>query len=99
MRTPILGSGAVLIAVLATGAACQTSAPSSSPTPSPTATPLVAPSPSPSATPMPSARPPAPDPATIMDPEHANQRPPENPDNSAADTRDDQPPKATPSPR
>jgi hypothetical protein len=29
----------------------------------------------------------------IADPEHANQRPPKNADNSAADTRDDQPPK------
>jgi hypothetical protein len=28
-----------------------------------------------------------------MNPEHAAKRPPENPDNSAADTRDDQPPK------
>jgi hypothetical protein len=98
MRMPMLG-GAILVVVLTTGAACQTPAPSPSPTPSPTATPLVQPSSSPSATPTPSARPPAPDPATIMDPEHASQRPREHPDNSASDTRDDQPPKASASPR
>ncbi|MFD1613354.1 hypothetical protein ACFSCW_16245 [Sphingomonas tabacisoli] len=67
-------------------AAFQAPSPSPTPTPSPTATP------SPSASPTPSAHPPAPDPATLANTEHGSRQPDRNPDNSAADTRDDQPP-------
>lgn len=86
MLIPILmGASALLLAALQT--------PSPSPTPAPTPGPKPSPTASPSATPTPSARPPAPDPATIQNADHASQPPERNPDNSAADTRDDQPPK------
>ena len=78
-------SGALAILAGAGTAVAQAPAPAPSPT--------VRPSPSPSATPTPSARPPAPDPETILESEHANNQPERNADNSAADTRDDQPPK------
>lgn len=87
MRAPFFaGFGAILIAAAAGSAASQP------PAPSPSASPSASPSPSPSASPTPSARPPAPDPATIKEGDHGSQQPARNPDNSAADTRDDQPP-------
>lgn len=81
-----------LVAAALLLAAFQNPGPAPTPAPVPRPNPSPSVSPSPSGSPTPPARPPAPDPHTIGNADHASRPPERNADNSAADTRDDQPP-------